>query len=191
MNFGTNHLGHFLLTLLLLDNVKQNDARVITVASRAHIRKHACVLTLFLLGCDTIHFDGLKTELKFLNFQKTYAHSKLANILFAYELERRLRKDGDTKAISVVLHPGLVNSGFTRNLGTLLRFIVSPFFYLFGKNSWQGAQTNIYCALSPEVKGGCYYVDCAPVPSTKVTYDKDLAAKLWKVSEEFVADYLK
>lgn len=96
-NFAQNYLGHFLLTLSLLDNIKKNNGRIINVSSRAHQR-----------GLSKIFFDDLKTNCSQYGKWQLYSHSKLAQIMFTYELERRLREDPTTTASVHALHPGLL-----------------------------------------------------------------------------------
>jgi NAD(P)-dependent dehydrogenase (short-subunit alcohol dehydrogenase family) len=113
---------------------------------------------------------------------QAYGQSKLANVLFTYELGRRLEGTGVT---ANALHPGFVATGFARNNGPLYNFgmrLIGPFI----RQPDQGAQTSIYLASSPDVEGvtGKYFVDCKAVDSDPISYDKALAEKLWQVSLE-------
>jgi NAD(P)-dependent dehydrogenase (short-subunit alcohol dehydrogenase family) len=168
MVFAVNHLAYFLLTLLLLDRIKQSaPARIVNVASEAH-------------RFGTINFNDLGSERRYRTFG-AYSQSKLANILFSYELARRL--SGTGVAVNC-LHPGGIASGLWTNNGPLARFIMkagSPFL----KTPEQGAQTTIYLAASPEVEGvtGKYYANCREKTSNKESYDPNIAQRLWEVSE--------
>ncbi len=169
MTFAVNHLNYFLLTNLLLDVLKAcAPARIVNVSSHAH-------------EGATIDFDNLQSEKHFAPMQ-AYGQSKLANVLFTYELARRLEGSGVT---ANALHPGFVFTGFARNNGALFNFgmkVIGPFI----RQADQGAQTSIYLASSPEVEGvsGKYFVDCKPVDSSPISHDQGLAEKLWQVSLE-------
>jgi retinol dehydrogenase 14 len=169
ITFALNHLNYFLLTILLLDILKaSHPARIVNVSSGAHMRA-------------SLDFDNLQGE-KHFNGMQAYGQSKLANVLFTYELARRLEGTGVTVN---VLHPGFIATGFARNNGALYNFgmsLIGPFI----RKPEQGAQTSIYLASSPEVEGitGKYFVDCEPVESSPLSYDKSLAEKLWQVSLE-------
>jgi retinol dehydrogenase 12 len=143
--FAVNHLAYFLLTMLLLDRIKRSaPARIVNVASEAH-------------RFGTINFDDLGGEQRYRIF-RAYSQSKLANILFTYELARRLAGSGVTVNC---LHPGGIASGLWTNNGPLAQLIMKaakPFL----KTPEQGARTTIYLASSDEVEGvtGKYYADC-------------------------------
>ncbi|HKJ66549.1 MAG TPA: SDR family oxidoreductase [bacterium] len=167
--FALNHLGYFLLTNLLLDMIRQSaPVRVINVSSEAH-------------RGASINFDDLQCEEKF-SPMRAYGQSKLANILFTYELDRRLE---NTNITVNALHPGFIASNFGRNAG-LLGKIIMPVLYLFAKSPEKGAQTSIYLATSPEVEGvsGHYFINEQPATSSEESYDSDVAARLWNMSEE-------
>jgi len=172
--FGVNYLGHFLLTNLLLNNVVQSaPSRIINVSSRAHER-------------GTINFDDIDSE-KSYSPDKGYSQSKLANVLFTYELHRRLAAKGIQNVTVNSLHPGVVNTNiFEKYLGTTLYWLASPFTRLLLKTPQQGAETSIYLATSPEVEGvsGKYFVDKKENPSSPLSYNEDDAKRLWKVSKE-------
>ncbi|KAG8126045.1 hypothetical protein E2320_021210 [Naja naja] len=134
MHFGVNHLGHFLLTFLLIERLKQSaPARIINVSSLAH---HVA----------RIHFQNLQGE-KFYFRGLAYSHSKLANILFSQELARHLQGTGVTVN---ALHPGTVLSELVRHSFTLK--VLWNMFAIFLKTPWQGAQTSIYCAVTEELE---------------------------------------
>ncbi|MDP9238496.1 MAG: SDR family oxidoreductase [Chloroflexota bacterium] len=171
--FGVNHLGYFLLTDLLLDVLKASTpARIVNVSSGAHRGGH-------------INFDDLQGE-KGYSGRKAYGQSKLANVLFTYELARRLEGTGVT---ANAVHPGVVRTGFGKNnpgvLGTafgIFQIIGRPFYL----SPADGAATSIYLASSPEVEGvtGKYFVKCNAVSSNAESYDTDVVRRLWQVSEE-------
>jgi NAD(P)-dependent dehydrogenase (short-subunit alcohol dehydrogenase family) len=169
--FALNHLNYFLLTVLLLDMLKASaPARVVNVSSGAHE------------GVKALDFDNLQGEKKFTGWD-AYARSKLCNVLFTYELARRLEGTGVT---ANALHPGYVNTGFATNNGWAYRIGAKLSARLFGKKPEDGAATSIYLAASPEVEGvtGKYFVDCKEIPSSPSSQDKALAEKLWQVSLE-------
>ena len=174
--FGVNHLGYFLLTDLLLDLLKASTpARIVNVASRAHLR------------APGMNFDDLNAKQKFSGMG-AYAQSKLANVLFTYELVRRLKGSGVT---ANALHPGVVRTGFGKNNAGPIRLVFQAF-QLIGR-PWllspeQGAQTSIYLASSPEVDGvtGKYFADSREEPSSPASYDEAAQRRLWDISEQMV-----
>jgi retinol dehydrogenase-14 len=170
--FAVNHLAGFLLTNLLLDRlVASAPARVVTVSSGAQ-------------SMGRIDFDDLQGARKYSG-QRAYNQSKLANVMFTFELGRRLEGTGVT---ANVLHPGVTRTAFgaedqawyfTTGSGLARRFMKSP---------EQGAQTPILLASSPEVEGvsGTYFANGKPKEANKLAYDTDAAARLWRVSAELV-----
>lgn len=169
--FGTNHLGPFLLTQLLLDRVKLSaPARIVNVASRAHLR---------VSGID---FDAVTKPTKGKAGLPEYGVSKLANVLFSAELGRRLAGTGVT---TYALHPGVVASDVWRELPQPFRALAK----LFMSSVEEGAATTLYCAISPEVsaQSGLYYDKCSVKEPSKVGQDVGLAAELWTRSEAWVA----
>jgi NAD(P)-dependent dehydrogenase (short-subunit alcohol dehydrogenase family) len=173
MTFALNHLDYFLLTNLLLDLIKTSaPARVVNVASGSHMGAR-------------IEFDNLQGEKQYTGF-RAYGQSKLANVLFTYELARRIEGSGVTVN---ALQPGYVDTGIALNSGFFGVFAKLSS-RLFGRGPAEGAQTGIYLASSPEVEGvtGKYFVDCKPVESSPESYDKSTAEKLWQVSLELTAN---
>ncbi|XP_035798510.1 retinol dehydrogenase 13-like isoform X2 [Amphiprion ocellaris] len=175
MQFGVNHLGHFLLTNCLLDMLKKSaPSRIVVVASRAHQR-------------GRIHFDDINLD-KSYSPGKSYSQSKLANILFCRELATRLQGTGVTV---YSLHPGVIHTELGRHfLSTLAmwkKMIVMPFSLLV-KRPWEGAQTTIYCAVdeSQANVSGLYYSDCAPKEPAPQALDDAAAKKLWDLSASMV-----
>ena len=168
LTFATNHLGPFLLTNLLLDTLKASaPARIINVASIAH---------------EWIAFDPERIQR--LRGIRAYSASKCANILFTYELARRLEGSGVTVN---ALHPGFVATNIGRNNGVLAKIVI-PLSNWFNKavSPEEGAETSIYLATSPEVEGvsGKYFVKKKATPSAKQMYNEAMAKRLWALSVE-------
>jgi NAD(P)-dependent dehydrogenase (short-subunit alcohol dehydrogenase family) len=175
LTFALNHLAYFLLTEQLLPVLERSaPARIVNVASGAH-------------AGGRLNFDDLMGERKYSGFG-AYSQSKLANVMFTYELARRLAGTGIT---ANVLHPGFVASDFGRNnSGWMMRLfgLVRP----FAITPDQGAQTQIYLASSPEVEGltGQYFVKQKPKRSSQASYDMVAQKRLWDVSEQLVSKVL-
>ena len=168
--FGTNHMGHFLLTQLLLDRIKQAaPARIVTVSSRAHYR--ASGLDWAALRETTASTVGLVE----------YNNSKLANALFSAELARRLTGTG---VAAYSLHPGVVATDVWREIPRPFRWLLK----LGMISVEQGAATTMYCATAAECAGesGLYYDKCRVKTASKMAQDKALAGELWQRSEEWV-----
>ncbi|XP_045421200.1 retinol dehydrogenase 11 isoform X1 [Lemur catta] len=166
MHMGVNHLGHFLLTHLLLQKLKESaPSRIVNLSSLAH-------------HLGRIHFHNLQGE-KFYNAGLAYCHSKLANILFTKELARRLKGSGVT-AYSV--HPGTVQSELVRH-SSFMRWIWRLFSF-FIKTPQQGAQTSLYCALTEglEILSGKHFSDCHVALVSAQARNETIARRLWDVS---------
>jgi NAD(P)-dependent dehydrogenase (short-subunit alcohol dehydrogenase family) len=166
--FTVNHLGYFLLTVDLLDLLKSSaPARIVNVASDAHNRGH-------------IHFDDLNLENGYGGW-KAYCQSKLANVLFTYELARRLAGTGVT---ANCLHPGVVGTSLFNGVGGLAGKIVR-LFTPFMRTPEKGADTMIWLASATEVAGvtGKYFADRKERATNPESYDMSVAAQLWEVSE--------
>jgi NAD(P)-dependent dehydrogenase (short-subunit alcohol dehydrogenase family) len=170
--FAVNHLAPFLLTNLLLDRLEASaPARIVTVSSGAQ-------------AMGRIDFDDLQAERKYQG-QRAYNQSKLANVMFTYELARRLAGTGVT---ANVLHPGVVRTGFgAGEMGRLQRMLV-PIVRPFMRTPERGAATSVYLASSPEVEGvtGRYFVDSKPKRSAERSYDTEVAERLWTISARLV-----
>ena len=169
--FALNHLNVFLLTGLLLDRLKASaSARIVNVASESH--RHA-----------QLDLDRLIAR-RWGSAMKAYGQSKLAMILFTYELARRLSPSGIT--VNAV-HPGFVASNMYRSSGGLVR-LAEPYAKLAGKPPQEGADTVIYLASSSEVEGvtGKYFVNRHPFRSSPATYDELTARRLWELSAQMV-----
>jgi retinol dehydrogenase 14 len=168
--FALNHLAPFLLTTLLLDRLKASaPARVVTVSSGAQ-------------GMGTIDFDDLMGKRKYSG-QRAYNQSKLANVMFTYELARRLEGTGVT---ATALHPGMTNTAFSAEdpaLGLLVA-IMRPFM----RSPERGADTAVYLASSAEAEGvsGRYFANRKPKESHPSSYDAATTARLWQVSADLV-----
>ncbi len=173
MTFALNHLSYFLLTGLLLDRLRQAPcARIINVSSNAHESP------------GKFRLEDLP-EPSGNGGYPAYKRSKLCNILFTYELARRL--EGEKITVNA-LHPGLVRTNIARNNGLLGR-VVNFFIGVRGVAPDKGAETPVYLAASPEVEGvtGGYFAECRPVPSSGISYDAELAARLWDMSASLTA----
>ena len=170
--FAVNHLAAFLLTNLLLDRLKASTlARVVTVSSGAQ-------------SMGKIDFEDLQGERTYSG-QTAYNQSKLASVMFTYELARRLEGTGVT---ATVLHPGVVSTRFGAEDPSRIFKVVVPFVRPFMKTPQQGAATSIYLASSPKVEGvtGTYFANRKPQTSNKASYDHDAATRLWQVSAALV-----
>jgi retinol dehydrogenase-14 len=171
--FVLNHLAPFLLTNLLLDRLKHSaPARVVTVSSNAQ-------------AMGRIDFDDLQGERSYSG-SKAYNQSKLANVLFTYELARRLQASAVT---ANALHPGVVSTSFgAEDPGGVQRLFV-PFARPFMKTPAQGAATSIHLAFSPDLEqvSGRYFANSKPKRSSKRSYDEAAAARLWQVSADLVS----
>jgi NAD(P)-dependent dehydrogenase (short-subunit alcohol dehydrogenase family) len=178
LQFGTNHLGHFAFTGLLLDRVlAAPGSRVITVSSTAH---------RFIGG---IRFDDLQWERDYSR-ARAYGQSKLANLMFTYELQRRL---AGTNTIAAAAHPGSANTELSRNTPAPIRRVfdvVQPF---VTQSADMGALPTLRAATDPGVLGGQYFGPDGfaeqrghpkVVASTQASHDTDAQRRLWAVSEE-------
>ncbi|XP_044231882.1 dehydrogenase/reductase SDR family member 13-like [Thunnus albacares] len=179
MIFGVNHLGHFLLTVLLLDRLKASGpSRVVTVASKAFEMGKLDFNRL------TTHRDLASGSNNFRLFKK-YSSSKLCNILFTYELAKRLQ---GTDVTCYSLHPGVINTEIGRYTGFWWRLCQAPISFLFFVDAESGAQTTLHCALEQGIEhlSGHYFTHCAPLLNIEAKARDDAAAKkLWELSESF------
>jgi retinol dehydrogenase 12 len=168
--FGVNHLGHFLLTQLLLDRLTSSaPSRVVTVASDAHYQARG------------IDWDALRRPARGLTGLGEYAVSKLCNVLFSAELARRTAGTG---VHSYALHPGVVASDIWRRVPWPIR----PLMTWRMLSVDEGARTSLYCATSQDVASdsGLFYDKCAPRAPSRVA-TPELAKSLWERSEEWTA----
>ena len=179
MQFGTNHLGHFAFTGLLLDRLLPvAGSRIVTVSSIGH-----------RILAD-IHFDDLQWEHSY-NRVAAYGQAKLSNLLFTYELQRRLGSHGTT--IAAAAHPGGSNTELTRNLPALVQPATYRLFGLIAQDAAMGALPTLRAATDPAVQGGQYYgpdgfgqMRGYPklVDSSTKSHDAERQRRLWAVSEE-------
>ena len=173
MQFGTNHLGHFALTALLIDLLEKADApRIVTVSSVAH-------------NFGSIYFNNLNAEKRYFRWT-FYGQSKLANLMFAQELHRRLRRRG-SKIESIAVHPGYSDTNLQDGTGFALfnRFFAQP--------KHMGCYPSVYGATAAEAKSGGYYGPNgffeiagypAPARMRKLARDEGVARRLWEESEK-------
>ncbi|XP_026075688.1 dehydrogenase/reductase SDR family member 13-like [Carassius auratus] len=170
--FGVNHLGHFLLTILLLERLKEcGPSRVVTVSSISHSGGEID------FDCINTHQDlGLGNST--LALLKLYGHSKLCNVLFTHELAKRLK---GTNVTCYSLHPGAIKTDICRH-------IVLWILLLFFADVESGAQTSLYCALQEGIEplSGRYFSKCAVQNVSAKARDDAVAKKLWEVSERLV-----
>lgn len=179
LQFGTNHLGHFALTGLLLDRLLDvPGSRVVTVSSVGHRIRAA------------IHFDDLHWERSYSRVG-AYGQSKLANLMFTYELQRRLARHGTT--VAVAAHPGVSNTELLRNSPAAFRLPITWLAPLITQSATTGALPTLRAATSPDVHGGQYYGPCGfqevrghptLVRSSRDSHDGAVQQRLWTVSEE-------
>jgi retinol dehydrogenase 12 len=163
--FGVNHLGHFALTMGLLECLTASRARIVNVASDAHYQAKG------------IDFDRLRRRTRGITGMPEYAVSKLCNVLFSQELARRLDGSG---VVSYSLHPGVVASDIWRRVPGPVRPLVTRRMLTVQ----QGARTSLYCAAAPEtaLRSGAYYEDCAEKQPSRVA-TRELGEQLWLQSE--------
>ena len=171
MTFALNHISYFLLTHLLLDNLKQTaqrqgEARIINVSSSAH---------------RGAQFNG-PDEASAYSSTRSYGKSKLANVLFTYDLARRLEGTGVT--VNAV-HPGLVDTGFGSEFKGFLGWLIRALQMTIARSPEKGAETLVYLASSPEVRGvdAKYWKDKKQVESSKASFDVAQQRRLWELSE--------
>ncbi len=177
--FGVNHLGHFYLTGLLLDRVNATpDSRIVVLSSVAHVP-------------GRINFDDLQSKEKY-SAVKAYQQSKLANIMFAFELQRRLEKAGH-QTIAVAAHPGVSNTNLGRHVPRILYYILLPLLSFMIHSPNVAAMPTLLAALDDDVKGGEYFGPTGkremkgPAGRAKIAShakDTEVARRLWEVSEE-------
>ena len=176
MTFALNHLNYFLLTDRLLDVLKHSaPARIVNVSSEAH-------------RGASIHFDDIEFKHGYHSWA-AYGQSKLADVMFTYDLARRL--EGAQVTVNA-LHPGFVATGFGHNNGSVMRVGLQLVQKIVAKSPAQGAETSIYLASSPEVEGvtGKYFDNKQAVRSAAASYDTQMAERLWELSEAMVREHV-
>ena len=174
LQFGTNHLGHFALTALLIDLVRETkNSRIINVSSAAH-------------KSGNINFDDLNWAKRKYSAWRAYGDSKIANLYFTYELQRRL-DIADSKVIVAAAHPGWTATELQRHSGIFIALNG-----IFAQKVHMGALPTLYAATADNVSGGDYFGPSGwqewrgypkKVESNALSHDKNIAAQLWKVSE--------
>lgn len=180
---GVNYLAHFLLTNLLFPVIKKTaGSRIITLSSMAH-------------KAGKIDFDNLNSQNSYSKWP-AYSQSKLACLMFAYELDRRIRKAGiDVAALSA--HPGLSSTNLGQYLPAFAKLLFAPAAAIIGQDSQHGALPTLRAALDPSAQGGEYYGPTGfmeakgspgKVESNKISQDTEVATKLWKVSEKLTGE---
>ncbi|MDH3200488.1 MAG: SDR family oxidoreductase [Myxococcales bacterium] len=175
LQFFTNHIGHFMLVTSLVDNLA-NNGRVVIVSSEAHHQAPA----------EGIQFDNLSGERGYTPFG-SYGQSKLANLLFANQLAKRLVGTGKT---ANSLHPGVIHTNLTRNMNPIVEVAMGIGAALVLKSIPEGAATQCYAATHPGMQGvsGKYLADCNESRPGRHGRDPAMAEKLWEVSERIVAE---
>ena len=170
MTFGINHLGHFLLTQLLLEKLQSSVfSRIVTVSSRAH--KRAAELDWDALRRPTSSWTGIQE----------YSVSKLANLLFSTELSKRVQ---GTSVSTYSLHPGVVDTEIWRAVPDWARPLLRLRGFLTPE---EGARTTLHCAMhAPQQESGLYYADSKPMQPAGLGQDSELATELWERSEEWI-----
>lgn len=182
LQLGANYLGHFLLTGLLLETLsKTPQSRVVTLSSLVH-------------KDGKINFDDLQSEKKY-DGMKAYAQSKLACLIFSYELQRRLQKAKIHHTISTASHPGIADTELSRNMPKIIYFVakytIAPF---FTHSPSEGAKPTVLAAIG-EAKGGDYFGPtgfkemkgkAGKASSTELSKDENVAKQLWEISEKLV-----
>jgi len=174
--FALNHLGYFLMTKKLLPLVEKSDyKRIINVSSSAHY------------GID-FEFDNINGEKKYTGFD-TYKKSKLANVMFTYELAKRIEGTGIT---ANCLHPGFVSTNFGKNNSFLWRNFIRVAMWLTAISVKDGAKTSIHLACSDEVKDitGKFFANSQVKKGSSKAKNNQNNVKLWELSEEFVKPFL-
>ena len=174
--FALNHLGYFLMTKKLLPLVEKSDyKRIVNVSSSAHY------------GID-FEFDNMNGEKKYSGFD-TYKKSKLANVMFTYELAKRIEKTGIT---ANCLHPGFVATKFGNNNNILWRSVISFAKLLMAISVKDGAKTTVHLACSDEVAdtNGRFFADCKVKQGSSKAKNDEHNKKLWELSEEFIAPFI-
>ena len=180
LQFGTNHLGHFLLTTLLLDLMEgREEARVVTLSSTAH-------------KMGRISFDNLNGDRRYFRWN-AYGQSKLANLLFALELDRRLRREGSTVK-SLAAHPGYASTNLQSAAAPLVdRLVMKVGNTVIAQSDEMGALPQLFAATEPGLEGGTYIGPDGPgeqrghptiVSPNGRAQDEEAARRLWQVSEE-------
>ncbi|CAN4116941.1 unnamed protein product [Withania somnifera] len=186
MQFATNHIGHFYLTNLLLDKMKETakatgvQGRIVNLSSLHH----------YITYKEGIQFNKINDK-KCYHDKQAYGQSKLANVLHSNELSRRLQEEGANITVNS-LHPGLIMTPLMKHSALLMKSI-RVFTWFIWKNIPQGAATTCYVALHPSLNGvtGKFFNDCNEYEPSKLAQDEDLACNLWDFSNNLINAALK
>lgn len=173
---GVNHLGHFLLTTMLLESLEASaPARVVQLSSDA----------INMATLDGTFFD-LQWERRKYSMWRSYGDSKLMNLMFARELDRRVQGTG---IVAQAVHPGVIPTGLARDRSLSTMLLGLAFLHKM-KSVGQGAATTLVAATAPEygIKGGMYLSDCQPHKDHRLSRDPGACRKLWELSEKLIAD---
>jgi len=177
IQFGTNHLGTFYLTYLLLPKMRESKGgRIIVVSSTIHQKGY-------------IDFDDLQSTKSDYNSFQVYANTKLANILFTKQLQRRLQMEASDITVNAV-HPGVVSTNLGR-YSWRVKYFMPLFTFFFGKSPHQAAQTSVFATISSQLegKGGLYLSDCCPAIESSNANDINVTIQLWNVSATLLGLY--
>jgi len=187
MTFALNHMSYFTLTNALLDMLKasgtsQHKARIVNVSSVLH-------------SAYPMDFDNLQSTKRPFNGHGAYSRSKLMNLMFTYELNKRLQAQ-NAPVTANALHPGVIKTGFAKNNTKGIWGVVMPIFlplYFWRITPEEGAKTQLYLATSPEVEGvsGKYFDKCKPISSSPASLLEADWARLWTISEQLDNERLK
>ena len=177
--FATNHMGHFVLVNRLLEHLKKAEqGRIVALSSGGHVQ----------VPKGGIDFDNLDCS-KGYNAWQTYGQSKLANILMAKELARQLQ---GTSVTANAVHPGVIRTNLSRNMGGFFSSLISFFATFFERTVAQGAATQVYVATRPELANtsGEYFADCQVKTPSDYAQDAALAQQLWEHSLRLAGEFL-
>lgn len=178
--FHTNHIGPFQLTLSLLPVIKKYNTRVLNLTGDIYVDIVKRPDWRLVAQCNEKLFDG----------KEAYCLSKLANIIFTQELQKRyFDTDPNTSAITCVLHPGIINTELLRETPKPIAVAVKPLLRIILKTPEEGARTTLYCTVCTIV-GGKYYLDCEQASVNDFAKDPVLAEELWNLSYKICEKYL-
>ncbi len=179
LQLAANHLGHFKLTGLLLDTIeKTSNSRIISLSSNAH-------------KSGKINFDDLQSKNNY-SALAAYSQSKLACLMYAYEMQRRLKR-ANYQTISTAAHPGVSMTNLVQHVPLWMKIVFAPFIPFVTHSPAEGAKPTLYAALGNDVNGGDYFGPtgfnemkgkAGKILSKPHSHDEDVAKKLWEVSED-------
>jgi len=179
MTFGVNHVGTFYVTNLLLKNIKKGG-RIVVVSSFGHY-------------FGKINFDDLQCEKEKFDTANVYNMTKLSNVLFTKELQRRLNEEGSDITVNSI-HPGLIFTNILKPLtpSVITEYLTCFIFYLIGKTPFQGAQTSVYAAISKELegKGGLYLSDCQ-IKKESGFATQENGQQLWEITQKLINNHFE